>query len=68
MRTRRSLIVVALGFVASTAFAQQTPNTPPPEPADLLPAMSRPETVIGVPVAVPLVLKTRLALLPVTVA
>src|SRR6266516_4592371 len=31
MRTRRSLIVVALGFVASTALAQ-TPNTPPPEP------------------------------------
>src|SRR5438093_3389613 len=32
MRTKRSLIVLALGFVASTAFAQQTPNTPPPEP------------------------------------
>src|SRR6266542_1581409 len=32
MRTGRWLIIMALGFVASTAFAQQTPNTPPPEP------------------------------------
>jgi len=32
MRTMRLLIGAALGLVASTALAQQTPNTPPPEP------------------------------------
>src|SRR6266545_2546506 len=31
MRIKRSVIVMALGFVASTAAAQP-PNTPPPEP------------------------------------
>ncbi len=33
MRTKRSLIVVALGLFASTAFAQP-PNTPPAEPGE----------------------------------